>query len=305
MKPKMFIGSSVESLPIAYAAQQNLRYCAEVTVWDQGVFELSASTLDSLIKTLEKSDFAMFVFSPDDLAQIRGEQSSIVRDNVLLELGLFVGRLGKSRCFILAPDNPTALRIPTDLIGMTPARYETNRSDNSYQAATGPACNQIRQQIEAQGFLQIEETQATPKPPVDKDKVEAGFGPDQTRTIEEKKDSQSITLKSWIESYVRDDFVETARLLELELTQAEEKDKLSIEAFLARVIYKFDRPKGQQQLDDLISRHPDSHTGYFQYALAASDIGLAEEKEGWILENIGNALTNRDFLTCAPPHGPG
>ncbi len=53
MKNRLFIGSSKESLDIAYATQQNLSNDAEITVWTQGVFELSASTLDSLIKQLE------------------------------------------------------------------------------------------------------------------------------------------------------------------------------------------------------------------------------------------------------------
>lgn len=63
-KPKLFIGSSVEGLEVAYSIQENLKYISESTVWDQGVFNLSESTLESLIKILENSDFGVFVFSP-------------------------------------------------------------------------------------------------------------------------------------------------------------------------------------------------------------------------------------------------
>lgn len=131
VKPRLFIGSSAESVNIAYAAQQNLRHSAEVTVWDQGVFKLSATALESLLQILDTSDFGMFVFSPDDLLEIRGTENAAVRDNVILELGLFVGRLGRERCFILVPDKSSDLRIPTDMIGMTPGTYETYRSDGS------------------------------------------------------------------------------------------------------------------------------------------------------------------------------
>jgi predicted nucleotide-binding protein len=100
-KPKFFIGSSQEGLDVAYALQYNLDNFAEVTVWDQGVFQLSEYTLQSLCNILEKSDYGIFVFTPDDISKIRDETFKTVRDNVLFELGLCMGRLGKDRTFII------------------------------------------------------------------------------------------------------------------------------------------------------------------------------------------------------------
>ena len=150
MKPKLFVASSVEGLDIAYAVQQNLQHDAEVTVWPQGVFELSKSSLESLATVLERSDFAAFVFTPDDVVTMRSRKVVAARDNVVFELGLFIGRLGRERCFILTPDGDD-LHIASDLIGMTPGKYETGRSDNSMQAATGPACNEMRSAIRGLG----------------------------------------------------------------------------------------------------------------------------------------------------------
>ncbi|HDX8377141.1 TPA: nucleotide-binding protein [Aeromonas dhakensis] len=152
MKPRLFIGSSVEGLGVAYSIQQNLMHDLEATVWDQGVFGLSQTTIDALEKALEASDFGVFVFSPDDMTVMRNIESKTVRDNVIFEFGLFVGKLGRERVFFILPDGCDT-HIPTDLLGVTPGKYNPNRQDGSLQAATGAACNQIRQTVKKLGFL--------------------------------------------------------------------------------------------------------------------------------------------------------
>ncbi|WP_024931149.1 nucleotide-binding protein [Methylophilus sp. OH31] len=147
MKPKIFIGSSREGLDIANAIHANLTRDAECTVWSNGVFQISGSTLYSLINALRNSDFGVFVFSPDDLTIMRGQQNPVVRDNVIFELGLFIGRLGVERCFFITPDHAADLRLPTDLMGILPGQYEANRHDQNWLAATNPVCMQIRAKL--------------------------------------------------------------------------------------------------------------------------------------------------------------
>ncbi|WP_082605542.1 TIR domain-containing protein [Curvibacter sp. PAE-UM] len=210
MKPRAFIGSSVEGLNIAYAVQQNLLYDAEITVWSQGVFQLTAGAVDSLIDILNTSDFGIFIFTPDDIATIRKASTPVVRDNVLFELGLFLGKLGRDRAFFLIPDNITDLHLPTDLLGITPGKYEGSRSDTNLQAATGPVCNQIRNQIKKIGVTPGR--LATPSVAEDVSKPDADG--------------------KWFEAFLSGNHAEAQQLLELKLQKQSGVDRLKTELWL-------------------------------------------------------------------------
>jgi hypothetical protein len=146
MKPKIFIGSSSEGKRFADAIHIELQGEAECTVWTQGVFGLSDSNIESLMKQVDTSEFGVFVFSPDDAVRMRGRLFSAPRDNVVYELGLFSGALGRERCFFVTPEG-TDIHLPTDLLGMTAGWYETGRRDNNLQAAVGPFCTKVRQKL--------------------------------------------------------------------------------------------------------------------------------------------------------------
>jgi len=162
VKPKVFIGSSREGIAIANAIHANLTYEAECTVWKDGVFQPSSSTLVDLMRILRNSDFAIFVFSPDDVSIMRENADQVVRDNVLFELGLFIGRLGQERCFFLIPDSEK-MRLPTDLFGVNPTKYESGRSDSNWEAAVNPACMQILRVIsQLKSFQDIVDENTTP-----------------------------------------------------------------------------------------------------------------------------------------------
>jgi len=147
MKHRLFIASSSENLDLAYAAQEGLEHDAEVTVWTQGVFAPSRTAVASLLAALHGSDFGLFILSPDDVTAIRNKEKQTVRDNVILELGMFLGRLGSERCFFAVPKGVGDLHLPTDLLGLDPLTFDPNRQDKNYVAALGPACNRIRKAI--------------------------------------------------------------------------------------------------------------------------------------------------------------
>lgn len=165
MKPRLFIGSSVENLEVAYALQESLEHDAEPTVWSQGVFDASKYTMEGLNDQLDDTDFAVFVFAPDDVTSIRKAEKRTVRDNVIFELGLFIGRIGRERCFVLIPRGIEDFHLPTDLLGLTPITYDPSRQDENLVAALGPATNKIRKSIARAGQKPSESSGSNPAPP--------------------------------------------------------------------------------------------------------------------------------------------
>jgi hypothetical protein len=147
MKPKVFVGSSTEGLPIAELVQAELENDAEAVLWSQGLFRKINVPIEDLMTTVESFDFAVFVFHADDRVNIRGEESLAVRDNVLFELGLFLGKLGRSRNFFIAPTmtGDVKLRLPSDLSGITPAKYDPTA--RHLQASVGKSLLQLKHAI--------------------------------------------------------------------------------------------------------------------------------------------------------------
>jgi hypothetical protein len=177
---QIFVGSSSKQRHLAYAIQQNLDDGAEVTCWDQNVFRLTKGNLENLLGQLQRSDFAIFVFAADDIIKIGGKSARAVRDNVVFELGLFMGRLGRSRTFIVAPNGRTNLRIPTDLAGVMIGSFNPHRRDKNIRAALAPFCQAVRERVQKLGRLKIIQRgkgqRRRTRPSADLEIIEATYG---------------------------------------------------------------------------------------------------------------------------------
>lgn len=164
-RPTLFIGSSSEGLPVARALQALLDHDCEAVVWTQGVFELGTVTIESLTSIAANTDFAVIVVNPDDTANVRGESRNIARDNVIFELGLFTGRIGRERSFMVY-DRTKTLHLPTDLLGVTPATYEPH-ARGDLESALGAASTVIRKAFTRlgtrQGTAEVVPGQPTPE----------------------------------------------------------------------------------------------------------------------------------------------
>ncbi|TDF96662.1 TIR domain-containing protein [Paenibacillus piri] len=158
-KPRLFIGSARESIALVSAIQQQLSYYAEVTPWSAGAFRANRYPMEDLEEQLESNDFAVFVFSADDIVYMRDQVYLSPRDNTVFEMGMFWGRLKRERVFFVVPNlvplhrngiNIHEFHIPSDLNGLTLLKYEM-RTDKNNAAAVNVACAEIISRIEELG----------------------------------------------------------------------------------------------------------------------------------------------------------
>jgi hypothetical protein len=138
-----------------------LSYIAEVTPWSAGAFQANHYPMEDLERQVDSNDFAVFVFSPDDLVMMRGKTYLQPRDNTIFEMGLFWGKLRRARVFYIIPGSVAHevgelmvedFHIPSDLSGLTVLRYEI-RDDSNYNAAVNVACHTIKTAISTQGLF--------------------------------------------------------------------------------------------------------------------------------------------------------
>ncbi|MDR3714520.1 MAG: nucleotide-binding protein [Puia sp.] len=116
-RPTLFVGSSRESKPIA----EKLKQCFptdhfEVDIWYDGVFGPTRSgagtmsNMEWLKNFTDIYDYAIFIFVPEDtlvsatrrnLAGNNAIEAHVTRHNVVFEYGMFLGRIGAKKSFIL------------------------------------------------------------------------------------------------------------------------------------------------------------------------------------------------------------
>ena len=148
--PVVFIGSSSEAVAIARSIQAGIqRDDIAVKVWAEGVFRASRTTIEDLEREAHEVDFAVLVVTPDDTIESRGTQQLGPRDNVIFELGLFMGALGRERTFIVARKGAD-IKIPTDLLGVTRLAYLPSAESASEVEIAG-ICDTLVELVQTQG----------------------------------------------------------------------------------------------------------------------------------------------------------
>ena len=149
-KIRVFIISSAEGLDVARKIQDALAHDGFIVrLWTDDVFKVASYAIESLETELNDSDFAVAVAHSDDMTLFRGLDWPAPRDNVVFELGLFMGRLGRKRAILMEP-REDKVKLPSDLSGITtiPYNYEPGKDAAARMA---PACNGLREHIKEWG----------------------------------------------------------------------------------------------------------------------------------------------------------
>ncbi|WKV11258.1 CBASS system CD-NTase-associated NAD(+) hydrolase Cap12 [Marivirga harenae] len=149
-KKRIFIGSSSEELKLANSAKVILERDFEVTiwndsVWDSSIFKINNNFLNDLLKASLQFDFGILLGTTDDKVEYRESIVMQPRDNVLFELGLFIGRLGLSKCAFVVDKE---LKVLSDISGISLARFEKGEV-SSFTTAISQVGEMFKNQIDS------------------------------------------------------------------------------------------------------------------------------------------------------------
>ncbi|MDP2308625.1 MAG: nucleotide-binding protein [Pseudomonadota bacterium] len=152
-RPEVFVGScsTPGALDLARALQGAFGHEPWTTrVWTDGTFAAGATPIEALMSQLDTLDFGILVVTPDDLVVTPDGLLWSPRDNVVFELGLLMGRLGRERTFVLRLRGGPEVKLPSDLAGVIPLEVAPG-DPGSLRARIGPAAHEIRETIRRLG----------------------------------------------------------------------------------------------------------------------------------------------------------
>jgi predicted nucleotide-binding protein len=163
---RLFIGSSStpRSLEVVEIIKELLETAAEppveVVPWYEEFPPGSKTTIERLEEIAPEFDFALMVFGDDDEIRVDRKSDDTMtprddttgamglkapRDNVIFELGLFIGLIGRERC-IVVHDEGMDLKLPSDIKGIIFALYNSKAAGN-LRGALEIAVDKIRRTL--------------------------------------------------------------------------------------------------------------------------------------------------------------
>lgn len=273
MKRKLFIGSSSEGSDIAEKLKEEIESemgeWLECDLWNGGeIFELNKSALDSLIQASRKYDYGILVATKDDITKSRGAEAHVPRDNVMFEMGMFLGSLGLTRAFLFVEKHS---KLPTDYNGITVPYFEKD-IDGSIEEAV--------QKIKA-AIIQSQHTYNLR--PVASAALALGYFENFVQKLAKKRLDDEVPFK--LKILVPDNISDLAVAVKLYKKDNPTEEVRVDEKNPRPVVFKYvgdkelywDIPTTLQTLNNLIN-----------LIVPSAEIGLSPAKQDWILNELRN-----------------
>jgi len=132
LKPKIFIGSSKDGYTIAEKVKNYLSNTGDCYLWQEpDVWEPNRSTFDNLLRMASYFDFGVFIATADDLTLTNNNLVIEARDNVILEMSLFLGAMGREKSFLLVENG---IKLPSDFNGIYMPKFDKTDEDSIIKA---------------------------------------------------------------------------------------------------------------------------------------------------------------------------
>jgi hypothetical protein len=169
--PSLAIFSSKEALPVAQRLKMSFQANwlrlrgsqSHVRIWDE-LFPVGSAYFEALARV--QADFAVVIFTGDDVSMVRNESLVVPRDNVIFELGFFSAKLPAGHVILLAE---RGIKVPTDYAGIKALPFNKLSWSEARDGTANPLdpCGvELAGDISAKwGSERVEAHSTTPPPP--------------------------------------------------------------------------------------------------------------------------------------------
>lgn len=150
---RIFIGSSSEAKDVADNLSVILgRKGFFAKTWDNETFQYSDNYFESIKREIVLADYAILIVNPDDKIVKRGEETYTTRDNVWIELGMFIGVLGIKKVFYLSIidnryEEKKEVPIPSDFAGIELPKVTRTEFREKFDQDLANICTTIEKRI--------------------------------------------------------------------------------------------------------------------------------------------------------------
>ena len=138
-RPRIFVGSSSEAEKIDRQVRSIVENLGGEAISWRDISKPGDNMVDVLIALASSIDGALLIATPDDLTVYRSMDRMSPRDNIILELGIFISQLGKHRTGIVHVVSPSqsSASLPSDLQGLTTIKYYPDKPGNNEHKLEG------------------------------------------------------------------------------------------------------------------------------------------------------------------------